>query len=79
MPTYTTIHDASFDEPITLRDAYRIMERLVEAHLKRGAVSNADFLSYVGILPNGESGDPAALDDFLATAAEYLVRRRNQP
>jgi hypothetical protein len=69
---YATLHDPRFDQRITLRDAYRIMERFVEAHVDRGTVTNVDLLSYLGVLPSGETGDPAAVDDYLEAADAVL-------
>jgi len=69
---YSNIRDSRFDQAITLRDAYRIMERFVEQHVDRGVVANVDLLSYLGVLPTGESGDPAALDDFVLAADSVL-------
>lgn len=59
------ISDPAFDRVITLRDAYRAMERVVVEHVGRGEMSTIDFLSYVGITETGYSGDPAAFEDFL--------------
>jgi hypothetical protein len=61
----TTIHDPAFDAPLTLRDAYRAMERFVQTHYARGETSTLEFLTYVGLTDDGRTGDPAALEDFL--------------
>jgi hypothetical protein len=60
------INNPAFDRHVSLRDAYRIMERMVEQHVARGPMSTVDLLSYVGLTGLGESGDPAAFDDFFA-------------
>jgi hypothetical protein len=54
-----------FDREIKVRDAYRAMERFLEAHLSRGETSTLDLISYAGIAADGVSGDAAALHDFL--------------
>jgi hypothetical protein len=49
-----------------LRDAYRLIEIFVQDYLSRGDTSVSDFLCYAGMRTDGQAGDPAALDDFLA-------------
>jgi hypothetical protein len=61
---------AEFDREITLRDAYRAMERFLEAHYSRGETPTGELLAYAGIAPDGCSGDPAALYDFLRAVEE---------
>jgi hypothetical protein len=73
---YATVDDALFNREVTLRDAYRIMERFVSKYLSRGDTAVSDFLhSYAGEIPPGQSIDPAALYDFLAVAADVLDNR----
>ena len=68
------IKDSAFDRQITLREAYRAMDRLVAAHVGRGPVSTVEFLAYVGLTESGNSGDPAALHDYLAAVEEISAR-----
>jgi hypothetical protein len=68
MGGYTSVNDSAFDRPIALRDAYRIMERFVTDYLSRGDVPVSDFLTYLSLMPTGESCDPAAIYDFLDAA-----------
>jgi hypothetical protein len=72
MSSYPTIDDSAFDRTVTLREAYLIMERFVEAHIARGETSTIDLISYFGLLPSGMTGDPAAFDDYLAAARQVL-------
>jgi hypothetical protein len=73
---YATVNDALFSREITLRDAYRIMERFLSNYLSRGDTAVSDFLrSYAAEIPPGESTDPAALYDFLAAATDVLDKR----
>lgn len=66
---YATVNDALFDRRITLRDAYRIMERFVSSYVSRGDTSVSDFLHvYAGLVATGQSTDPDALYDFLTAA-----------
>jgi hypothetical protein len=73
---YATINDGLFDREITLRDAYRIMERFLSNYLSRGDTSVSDLLhTYAGEVSSGQSTDPAALYDFLAATADVLDKR----
>lgn len=70
---YATVNDTLFDRQITLRDAYRIMERFVSSYLSRGDTSVSDFLHvYAGEVATGQSTDPSALFDFLTAAQRVL-------
>jgi hypothetical protein len=66
------IDDPVFDRAITIREAYLALERLVTAHVSRGELSTADFLTYVGITESGRSADPAALSDYLEAVEQVL-------
>jgi hypothetical protein len=73
---YATVNDALFNREVTLRDAYRIMERFLSKYVSRGDTAVSDFLyGYAGEIPPGQSTDPAALFDFLAAAADILDKR----
>ena len=61
-----TIDDPAFGRTVTLREAYRVMERFAAGHLARGEVPTGFLLAYLGLPPDGQSGDPAALPDYLA-------------
>jgi len=72
---YTTLQDDAFNREITLRDAYRVMERFVADYLSRGDTPVMDFLhSYASMVSTGQTTDPAALNDFLAAAKAALDR-----
>jgi hypothetical protein len=72
MSDNTTIHDPAFDRTVTLRDAYRIMERFVEAYHNRGETETGTFIGYFCIAPDGIGSDPAALYDYLEAVEEVL-------
>jgi hypothetical protein len=75
-----TIYDGHFDRKLTLRDAYRAVEHFIGAYHARGESSTAVLLAYIGVIGSGESGDPAALDDFLASVEAVTgVPREAQP
>jgi len=65
---YLTLSDPGFDKTVTLRDAYRIMDRFVHAFHQRGPSATADLIVYMGLNPDGLTADPAALQDFLRRA-----------
>jgi len=72
---YLTINDAQFNQALTLREAYRIMERFASDYLKRGDTSISDFLHvYAAEVGAGQTTDPAAVTDFLSAANSILVR-----
>lgn len=72
MNAYTKVSDPWFAHKVTLGQAYRIMERFLSDYLQRGDTPVVDFLVHFGLQPDGESSDPAALDDFLAAAEAIL-------
>jgi hypothetical protein len=72
MSARLTIDDPAFDRAVTLRDAYRVMERFVAAHVQRGEVPTGELLAYLGIAPDGGGGDPAALTDYLDVVTEVV-------
>jgi hypothetical protein len=79
MSARVTIDDPAFDRAVTLRDAYRVMERFVAAHVQRGEVPSGELLAYLGIALDGGSGDPAALSDYLNVVAEVVGTGRDSP
>jgi hypothetical protein len=71
--SYLRITDNAFERAITLRDAYRIMERFAADYLARGDTAVSDFLhAYAGETRTGHTADPAAAYDFLAAANQIL-------
>lgn len=67
--TPPALTDPTFDRLVSLRDAYRIMERFASAYLARGDITISDFLhAYAGETASGQTADPAAVEDFLAAA-----------
>ena len=73
--THLAITDDAFDRVVSLRDAYRIMERFTSDYLARGDTSVSDFLHvYAGELVTGQTTDPAAAGDFLDAAEKVLSR-----
>ena len=72
--TMSNLEDPAFDRAITLRDAYRIMERFASDYLARGDTSISDFLhAYAGECIGGHTADPAAIQDFLDAAKNVVI------
>lgn len=67
-----TLDDARFDQPVTLREAYHIMCRFVLDYHTRGDLSVLDLVPYAAVVRDGESSDPAAIDDFYDAAVRVL-------
>ena len=66
-----------FDRIITLRDAYRIMQRFTANYLARGDTAVSDFLHcYASEVESTETTDPAAASDFIEAADQVLPLTR---
>ncbi len=71
--TYLAITDKEFESTVTLREAYRIMERFASNYLVRGDTSISDFLhAYAGEIVGGQTTDPAAAYDFLVATNQIV-------
>jgi hypothetical protein len=69
----SNLDDPGFERTVTLRDAYRIMERFVSEYHARGDTPVSAFLFvYVTVSTEGRTTDPAAAGDFLAAARAIL-------
>ncbi|WP_396616782.1 hypothetical protein ACHZ97_04190 [Lysobacter soli] len=74
--TKSILDDARFDRLITLRDAYRVMERFAQSYRERGDTPISDFLDcYASETGGGLTSDPAAPDDFANAAVSVLGKR----
>ena len=72
----TNLNDPEFDETITLREAYRVMEAFVGAFLARGDGAVSELLHFhIGSSPEGLTMDPASPEDFLAALAAVRASR----
>ncbi len=72
MSGYITVDDPAFDRLVTLRDAYRIMEHFVAAHIGRGEVGTVELHDYFALASDRRGGDPAALYDYLESVRAVL-------
>ena len=67
---------ASLDDTVSLKTAFIIMQRFLDAHWRRtGAEPNAlsDVLSFTLMLQDGKTADPAMLQDWLKTADDVIT------
>jgi hypothetical protein len=69
---YKSVDDSEFERLVTLRDAYKVMERFVVDYYSRGETPIMDFLTYLHLGMTVRSADPAAVDDFLNAAGKVL-------
>jgi hypothetical protein len=68
-----SLSNKEFDQTLTLRGSYRIMERFLTDYLARGDTPVSDFLHIYGGLTVGDgTPDPAALGDYLVSAQATL-------
>ena len=70
-------NDASLDEMVSLRDAFTIMQRFLDAHWQRAgrpSDSMSDLLSFASLLQDGGTADPAVLRDWLRAAKSVIDR-----
>jgi hypothetical protein len=72
---YSSIHDDSFSDTVTLAEAYRLMVAFVEQYNARGESSTVALLTDVGLVPGGQSADPPQVDDFLRCATMIMASR----
>jgi hypothetical protein len=69
----SSLRSKEFDQILTLRDSYRVMERFLKDYLARGDTAVSDLLYvYGGLTATDETPDPAALGDYLASARMTL-------
>ena len=59
---YSSIHDDSFSDTVTLAEAYRLMVAFVEQYNARGESSTVALLTDVGLVPGGQSADGERTD-----------------
>jgi hypothetical protein len=65
----------SLEDTVSLKTAFIIMQRFLEAHWRRtGATPNAlgDVLSSISMLQDGKTADPAMMHDWLDAATAVI-------
>lgn len=72
---HTSINDPEFSEHVSLAEAYRILEAFVVQYNARGESSTVALLTDVGLVPGGQTADPAQLSDFLRCARQIIAAR----
>jgi hypothetical protein len=66
------LDDPIFDRPISLRDAYKVLEAFIVQYNARGESSTVALMTDVGVSEGGPSSDPAQIGDFVRVAAAIL-------
>lgn len=77
MSNLKSLNDPEFSHQVTLREAYLIMHQFVSDFYALGDVPVVDLMTYSGVLPSGETADPAAIYDFLDAAKKVLGEIRS--
>lgn len=70
---------SEFDRTVTLREAYQLLEAFIVQYHTRGERSTVELLADIGLDRNGNSSDPAQLQDFLNTANALLGTSKKLP
>jgi hypothetical protein len=73
----TTIADPVFDQHITLREAFYVLGKFLEQLNARGATETDLVASWLELESDGDTRDPAQLDDFLRCAQAVIALRAN--
>ena len=68
----TKITDPAFDTQLSLRQSFQVLFAFLEQFNSRGAQPTDDLESWLNIEDDGETSDPAQLDDFLQCARAVL-------
>jgi len=69
-----SISDQDFDQTLTLRQAFEVLRAFLGQFNSRGAQDTDLLASWLELLPDGGTSDPAQLDDFLECARAVLAR-----
>ena len=69
---YLRLDDEIFDQKISLREAYAILEAFVVQYNARGAGSTASLMADIGVSAGGTPSDPAQIYDFVRLAGIVL-------
>lgn len=67
-----TVNDIEFQEKVTLKQAYQIMEKFLLQFHERGELTTGDLIDFIGLLEDGSSADPAQLNDYIKVTNEVL-------
>jgi hypothetical protein len=64
----------SLDDTVNLKTAFIIMQRFLEAYWKRVGKPDelGDVLSFISLLQDGSTADPAMMQDWLVTAEAVI-------
>jgi hypothetical protein len=69
-----TISDPEFDQTVTLRQSFHVLCAFLEQFNSRGAQETDSLASWLHLEQDGNTADPAQIDDFLESARVVLAR-----
>ena len=69
-----TINSPEFDESLTVRQSFKVLQQFLEQFNSRGAQGTDMLASWLELQSDGNTADPAQLDDFLESARAVLAR-----
>ena len=67
------ISDPAFDQQLSLRQSFYVLLAFLEQFNSRSPQPTDDLLSWLALESDGETSDPAQLDDFLQSAQSVLA------
>jgi len=68
------IDDSEFDQNLTLRQAFHVLQEFLAQFNTRGSQETDLLAGWLELEPDGGTFDPAQLNDFLASARAVLDR-----
>ena len=69
-----TINSPEFDESLTVRQSFKVLQQFLEQFNSRSAQGTDMLASWLELQSDGNTADPAQLDDFLESARAVLAR-----
>ena len=73
---YLRLDDKVFEQKISLREAYEILEAFVVQYNARGESSTVALMTDIGVSDGGTPSDPAQIYDFVVVASRILGNER---
>ncbi|QBB72037.1 hypothetical protein ELE36_17625 [Pseudolysobacter antarcticus] len=70
----TSISDPEFEQTLTLRQSFEVLYAFLEQFNSRGTQETDVLASWLELLQDGGTADPAQLDDFVKSARAVLAR-----
>jgi hypothetical protein len=73
MSNVTHLSEPIFDTPLTLREAFLVLQNFIEQYNTRGPQGTDLMQADLLLLQDGTTSDPAQLDDFLTSAKSVVI------